>query len=100
MADRNEGRSEQQEPRVSGGKTGWQEASESPARAPMTDAEKKGHDLLGGSGPRDGAISGPSGVHGVTDAGRDRSEEARQDDRGAGTNRAGGDVGSRQADGN
>ena len=35
----------------------------------------------------------------VTNAGRDRSAEEPQDDRGEGTNRAGPDVGSRQADG-
>ncbi|MEP6692775.1 MAG: hypothetical protein ABJD07_16580 [Gemmatimonadaceae bacterium] len=43
-----------------GGKSKWMSKSDSPADGPLTDAEKRGLDLLGRGSVRDGAISGVS----------------------------------------
>ena len=77
------------------------QASDSPADAPVGDAEKQGLDLLGRSSVRDDAIAGPSGLNGLDDRApdRDRSASARANEPGASTG-ARGDAGSRQADGN
>jgi len=83
-----------------GGKSEWMQASDSPADAPIGDAEKQGHDLLGRTSTRNDAVAGPGGLNGLDDRdpNRDRSASARSNEPGTQTGPRG-DVGSRQADG-
>ena len=82
--------------RAEAGRSEWIEDSVPSAREGMTEEEKRAHDLFGRSGPRDGAISGASGLNGTDASGQDRSESHRANEPGesdGGANRGGAGTG-------